>query len=922
MSRAYKGKFWLGHSYVIFLLLGASGAVSFSSQPSRAQDAASASPRQTQTDSAWLLSTTSFDNSFEAEPYVGNGYIGLRVPAAGMGYLGDLGKVGWPLGTERIASAIAAGVYAKVADGTFYHDEKQAIALIPTWSTLTFGDASGIYSPATALSTNVSEYRQELDLRTGIVSTSGIWTSPGGNKTRFVYRVGTDRARSHIAVVMLELTPMWTGKATVSSVLDGAGARRLDLVAAGVDLPTQTIYVISKTKGTNIAVAESATLRSSCESSPSERKPQVSGTPAEQVTFEAQAGKTCTFVKYVAVVTGRDSSTPESDVRAESQQAADRGLDTFEQENRAAWDSVWKADIVVDGDPALQQAIHANEYQLYASMSPESPASIGPSGLSSDSYAGMVFWDADTWMFPALLAQHPEIARVMVDYRSTTLPAALRNAAANGHKGTMYPWTSAISGDMGDECYDVITDAKGKVITDTNKSCTQQLHLQSDVALAQWEYYKATSDKLWLAQKGWPVLEAVAEFWASKATQVPGGYAINQVQTPDEYATDTDNDAYTNAAASLELEATIQAAGILGKTVPPSWPAIGAGLIKTMPVDKSLNIYLEHQGYVAQQIKQADVVMLTYPLNFSMPEETAVNDLNFYTPRTDVNGPAMTDAIHSIAAAAIGAGGCSSYTYLLRSYQPFLREPYLQFSEFGPVRLTATAYDFLTGVGGFMQEFLYGFSGLRPQVDAVRLDPSLPPQLRGITLSNLVWQGRTFTVHIGPKESSVTLSSGAALPVMTPGGAKTVEAGAPLIIPTRRPDLEPTEDLVRCRPITATSSLPGSPPVAAVDGSPATAWTAEEPQAKLTVTLATPATLGTIKVLRGNRDPFPYSVEASSDGVEWKTIATAPASSATGVDEFASPPIQAKFLRLVFPGVGDAKPGSIAELTVMAAKTP
>ena len=107
-----------------------------------------------------------------------------------MGYLGDLGKVGWPIGTERIASAIAAGVYAKVADGSFYHDEKQAIALIPTWSTLTFGDASGSYSPATASSSNVSEYRQELDLRTGVVSTSGIWTSPGGNKTRFTLSCG------------------------------------------------------------------------------------------------------------------------------------------------------------------------------------------------------------------------------------------------------------------------------------------------------------------------------------------------------------------------------------------------------------------------------------------------------------------------------------------------------------------------------------------------------------------------------------------------------------------------------------------------------------------------------------------------------------------------------------------------------------
>jgi trehalose/maltose hydrolase-like predicted phosphorylase len=190
-----------------------------------------------QADSSWLLSTTHFNTSFEAEPFVGNGYIGLRVPAAGMGYLGGLGNVGWPIGTERIASAIAAGIYSKVADGTFYKEQKQAIALIPNWSTLTFADSSGVYSAATASQTNISNYRQTLDLRTGVVTTSGVWISPGGNKTHFVYRVATDRAKGRRASVTLELTPMWTGTATVSSMLDGAGARRLDLVSSDMTSP-------------------------------------------------------------------------------------------------------------------------------------------------------------------------------------------------------------------------------------------------------------------------------------------------------------------------------------------------------------------------------------------------------------------------------------------------------------------------------------------------------------------------------------------------------------------------------------------------------------------------------------------------------------------------------------------------------------
>ena len=285
------------------------------------------------------------------------------------------------IGTERIASAITAGVYAKVADGTIYHDEKQVIALHPDLVHAYLWGRIRHLLPGDGSSVNVSEYRQELELRTGIVRTSGVWTSPSGNKTRFTYRVATDRARKHIAVVVLDVTPMWSGKAMVSSILDGAGARRLDLVGAGVDLSRQMIYVNYKTKGTNIAVAESATLRSSCEAKRSEGKPQIPETPTERMTFEAQSGKTCTFVKYVAVVTSRDSSAPESDARAESQQAADRGLNAFQQENRAAWDGVWKADIVVDADLALEQAIRANEYTLYASIAPDSPdehRSVGP----------------------------------------------------------------------------------------------------------------------------------------------------------------------------------------------------------------------------------------------------------------------------------------------------------------------------------------------------------------------------------------------------------------------------------------------------------------------------------------------------------------------------------------------------------------
>src|SRR5207302_11335849 len=100
--------------------------------------------------------------------YVGNGYFSQRIPAAGVGLLTGLGTIGWPLGTPRFTKALAAGLYAKTnASVGYYPDEtKQVIALIPTWSTLTFATPSGdTHSPATVKPSQVSHYRQTEDLR-------------------------------------------------------------------------------------------------------------------------------------------------------------------------------------------------------------------------------------------------------------------------------------------------------------------------------------------------------------------------------------------------------------------------------------------------------------------------------------------------------------------------------------------------------------------------------------------------------------------------------------------------------------------------------------------------------------------------------------------------------------------------------------
>ena len=399
-------------------------------------------------DPGWVLTSSRFDDQFTAEPFVGNGYFSQRIPAAGMGRSADQGEAGWPLGDQRFSEALAAGVYANADASTIYPGtNKEVIALIPTWSTLTFHTPSGDYAPTAA---TVGDYVQSEDLRTGTVTTSGVWTSPGGQRARFRYRVFTDRARENVGVVSLELTPLWTGEAGVTSLLDGTGAAELDPVGAGVDTIHHLSYVTSQAVGTKQPVAEAATLHSDLDPShPGVRdtavglgKPQTAG---EQLDFTARAGQTYRFTKYVSVTSGhgQDATALTGSAKTDAQKAARLGADRLGAENAASWSNdVWRGDVLVPGQPILQTALRAGTYALYASIRPDSPDAIGPSGLSGNGYAGMVFWDSDIWMFPALLAAHPDVARVAVDYRYDTLAAAEHDAQANGYQGAFYPWTA------------------------------------------------------------------------------------------------------------------------------------------------------------------------------------------------------------------------------------------------------------------------------------------------------------------------------------------------------------------------------------------------------------------------------------------------------------------------------------------------
>ncbi|MGW1377113.1 discoidin domain-containing protein [Streptomyces sp. NPDC002446] len=816
----------------------------------------------------WTATATRIDPEDSHHAYVGNGYLGQRVPPNGTGYSAPGGATGWPLKTPAYDGSFVSGLYAK---GPKNVQGRQAVAAIPTWTTLdvtTGGERPDTFSSATKPG-RISHYRQTLSLRCGFVRTSLTWTAADGRATDLVYDVLADRDDAHTGAVRLRMTPHWSGAATVTDALDGRGARRIEpATASGGEATGRTMAVGFRTNGTKTEGAVASTLRTGPEvrAQHPQQAPRTDGLSSRQrVTFPVSSGRSYELTKYVGVDTALTSRAPRAAADAASRRAADRGWDALFARHTAAWQRLWRADIEVKNRPELQSWVRSAQYGLLSNTRAHSANSIGPTGLTSDNYAGEVFWDAETWMYPGLLASHPELARSIVDYRYRTREGARANARKLGYDGLFYPWTSGSKGDLWNECHSW-----------DPPHCRTQNHLMGDVSLAAWQYYLATKDTAWLRSRGWPVLKGIAEFWASRATRnADGSYSVKNVAGPDEYSNGVTDGVFTNAGAATALRHATRAAALLGERAPASWTTVADRL--RIPYDRRNRVFEQYAGYRGTTIKQADTVLLMYPLEWPMPPGRAARTLDFYAARTDPDGPAMTDSVHAVDAAGIGEAGCATYTYLLRSIKPFVRGPFAQFSEARGSKAGAAdphagqpAQDFLTGKGGFLQTFTHGLTGLRLREDRVRLDPMLPPQLSdGVTLRGLRWQGRTYEIEIGAHQTTVRLTAGAPMRIESPEGEKIVSRGLPAVLKTRRPDLAATTNAARCTPATATSEEPGMYAPGAVDGNAATAWVPDAATGTLTVDLGRTTRVGQITPHWTRTRPKSFNVQVSTDGKHW-----------------------------------------------------
>ena len=841
-----------------------------------------------------------------APAFVGNGYLAGRQPADGQGFA----LVTLPGSTKPLATqSEVQGFYARITAPDTGTIERRAA--LPAWSTLRYNDGSGPYSLASG---TVHGYRQSLNLRTGTLTTTLRWTSTAGRTVRLRYDVTPDRARKHAALVRLRFVPQFSGTVTVTDLLDGTAAELTNPAGTGHAGGTQ--WVNLSTKGLHVHGTVASVLRGP--SGTAHAVPQADvQSAAQRLRIKVHTGKTYDVTKSVGVAVSTDvRATGSAHVRAlkAARHEAALGYSKARVGSDLAWSRLWASDIAVSGDARLQRQVRASYFWLLASIRSDVPWAPSPGGLSSDGYNGHVFWDSETWMYPSMLATQPALAKAMLQYRVDRLTAARANAVKTGFRGARYPWESALSGQE-----------------ETPSCClTGQLevHVNSDIALAFWQYWLATRDKTWLAQKAWPVVSGIADFWVSRSTaNADGSWSINDVIPPDEYAEHVNDSIYTNLAARDALRIAGSVAALVGRNAKPAWRQVADHL--RLPFDATQGIHPEYAGYPGITVKQADVTLLSYPWENAQSAAQTARDLNYYVPRTDPNGPSMTDAIHSIVTSKLGTPGCAAFSFTRRSADPFMRPPYDQFSE----ARTGGAFTFTTGAGGFLQEFIYGYTGFRWRAHTVTLDPSLPPQLTGVTISALHWQGHTLRVAVQRSHTTVTLTAGAAMQVTSRSGKHTLKPGKSLTLATRRPDQVPTTDVARCHPATA-SPATAEPPESAVDGTDTTTWLAEVPGTALTVDLRRTIALRDITVTRppvlaiASADPTGKAVTGptqsagedvavSADGVTWTALASVTAP--TLRDEITGSGQMIRYVRLVARGDATAQhPLVVGELAVGA----
>lgn len=577
---------------------------------------------------------------------------------------------------------------------------------------------------------NISNFKQELDMQHAAFTT----TFDYGDKATIKYTYYSLRQLPFTVLMDVAVIAKKAINITSASVMEAPDAlKEVQNYYNEIDRPHVTISLLTSTAKSPTGKMQLCASTSFLFNEPHGQEPRIihemwdNNMHLMKFSKAIAAGETYKYAVTGSSITSAHHADPLNEAERLTIFAKLEGRDRLIKFHNKAWDDLWASDIQIEGDAQAQQDVHSMLYHLYSFSRAGTAYSPSPMGLSGLGYNGHIFWDCDIWMYPAMLVLHPEIAKSMVEYRFERLDAARKNAFSHGYKGAMFPWESADSG---------VEETPVWAL-----SGPFEHHITADVALAAWNYYCVTQDKQWLREKGWPILSATADFWASRVERNgPGHYDIKNVVAADEWAENIDNNAFTNAAAIANLQNAAAAAKILGEKADADWQLVA----QNIPILKMDNgVTREHATYNGEGIKQADVNLLAYPLKTITDAGQIKKDLEYYETRVPNEGtPAMTQAVFALLYARLGNGD-KAYHFFKDAYEPNLNPPFRVIAE----TKGGTNPYFATGAGGIIQSLLMGFGGLDiTPAGITQLKSKLPSNWKSLKITGVGMDKHTYVI--------------------------------------------------------------------------------------------------------------------------------------------------------------------------------
>jgi trehalose/maltose hydrolase-like predicted phosphorylase len=520
--------------------------------------------------SAWSLVYEGFDPEREGIREslcaLGNGYFATRAAMA-WAVMDDVHYPGTYLacGYNRMRTDIAGRVV-----------ENEDLVNFPNWLALQFRIAGGDWFDLRTV--NILSYRQELDLRRGVLFRTVDFEDGHGRRSTLKERRLVSMANMHLGALELALTAEnWSARVTVRSAIDArvvnAGAKlyrkfnnkHLEALAGGI-IGEDTVYMLVRTCQSNIHVAQAARTQAFVNGELRERRRRVIEEPryvGHELMIDLRQGETLVLEKLASFHTSRDQAISEPVVAARKAIARAARFDTVMAEHVIAWKHLWRR-FDVHMQPAepgfklnVPMLLRLNMFHLLQAVSPNSivlDIGVPARGWTGEAYQGHIFWD-ELFIFPFLNYRMPEITRSLLMYRYRRLGEVRAAAKSAGFQGAMFPWQSGSDGQ--EETQELNLNPHSQRWVPDNSYL--QRHVGSAIAYNAWQYFQVTYDVEFLQFIGAELILDIARFWSSMATfnDERGRYEIHGVMGPDEFhegypglrAPGLNNNAYTNIMA-------------------------------------------------------------------------------------------------------------------------------------------------------------------------------------------------------------------------------------------------------------------------------------------------------------------------------------------------------------------------------------